>query len=85
MRLSRVVCVIGSSPLSAQVVRGGVEPPPATYQIAMLPLHYRTTNQSLSRDGRTRTDTLVLPRHVGLPLPYIPLFRVLAVSSSYGS
>ena len=26
MRLSRVACVIGSSPLSAQVVRGGVEP-----------------------------------------------------------
>ena len=25
-----------------------------------------------SRDGRTRTCVLVLPRHAGLPLPYIP-------------
>ena len=28
-----------------------------------------------SRDGRTRTDDTVLPRHVGLPLPYIPSVR----------
>ena len=28
---------------------------------------------SFSRDGRTRTDVLVFPKHAGLPLPYIPV------------
>src|SRR5882672_1056359 len=32
--------------LSAKVVRGGVEPPPATYQIAMLPLQHRTVGKA---------------------------------------
>ena len=34
-------------------------------------LDYRSFD---SRDGRSRTDSLVLPKHAGLPLPYIPLF-----------
>jgi hypothetical protein len=33
--------------------------------------------QVASRDGRNRTDTIVFPKHVGLPLPNIPLFFVL--------
>ncbi len=28
----------------------------------------------ISRDGRTRTDASVYPKHVGWPLPYIPKF-----------
>ena len=43
MRLSRGVSCIDRSPIA--VVRGGVEPPPATYQIAMLPLHHRTVGK----------------------------------------
>jgi hypothetical protein len=39
----------------------------------------------VSRDGRNRTDTIVFPKHVGLPLPNIPLSFVPHVSSSYGS
>jgi len=43
MRLSCVPsCIVV---LLTQVVRGGVEPPPATYQIAMLPLHHRTVGK----------------------------------------
>jgi hypothetical protein len=41
--------------------------------------------QALNRDGRTRTDTIVFPKHVGLPLPNIPLLFVYFFSSSYGS
>ena len=37
-------------------------------------LDYRSVFH-FSRDGRNRTDTIVLPRHAGLPLPNIPLFR----------
>ena len=38
----------------------------------MLPLQHRTM---VSRDGRTRTDDLVFPKHAGLPLPCIPSVR----------
>jgi hypothetical protein len=44
MRLSRSVRVMWF--LLRSVVRGGVEPPPATYQIAMLPLQHRTVGKA---------------------------------------
>jgi hypothetical protein len=47
MRLSRCGLVIFV--LLVSVVRGGVEPPPATYQIAVLPLHHRTICGSSGR------------------------------------
>ena len=58
--------------LSATWLSAGFGQPALDYQVA-------------SRDGRNRTDTIVFPRHVGLPLPNIPLFFVAFFSSSYGS
>ena len=52
--------------LSATRISAGFGQPALDYQV-------------LSRDGRNRTDTIVFPKHVGLPLPNIPL---LFVSSS---
>ena len=45
----------------SSVVRSGLEPPPTTYQIAMLPLHHRTTNHSL-QSGRSDSN-----RHARAP------------------
>ena len=39
---------------------------------AFIRVHPRFWKVYPSRDGRTRTDGSVLPRHVGLPLPHIP-------------
>jgi hypothetical protein len=48
-------------------------------------LDYRCRSLGVSnRDGRNRTDTIVFPRHVGLPLPYIPAFSVLCSSDPCG-
>ena len=48
MRLSGSVHCIGflTFLFLVEVVRGGVEPPPATYQIAMLPLQHRTVGKA---------------------------------------
>ena len=48
------------------------------------PLHHRTTGVVVfSRNGRSRTDTVLLPKQVGLPLSNTPMFPLL--SSSYGN
>ena len=67
--------------VSSKVVRGGVEPPPTTYQIVMLPLQHRT---AVGKVGVEPTR-LVLPRHAGRRCPTIPMSYAFASSSSYGS
>ena len=78
MRLSRdalVMCFL----LSKVVVRGGVEPPPATYQIAMLPLQHRTVGKA----GVEPAISWSQGTRGAVPLP--PVRFVHEVSSSYGS
>ena len=58
------------SPLCS-VVRGGVEPPPATYQIAMLPLQHRTVGKAgvesaVSCSQGTRGTVPLPPDHSSL-------------------
>lgn len=69
--------LVFSSSLVYQIVRGGVEPPPTTYQIAVLPLHHRT-------DGKFGVEPIFScsqGTRGAVPLPPV----VLALSSSYGS
>jgi hypothetical protein len=69
-----VVCsvVVLRIELSATRISAGFGQPALDYQI-------------VSRDGRNRTDTIVCPKHAGLPLPNIPLLFASVCSSSYGS
>jgi hypothetical protein len=58
----------------SQVVRGGVEPPPATYQIAMLPLHHRT----VGKVGVEPTVSCSQGTRGAVPLHPVVLFLELA-------
>ncbi len=58
------------------VVRDGVEPSPATYQIAMLPLQHRTTTPSI-KSGRSDSNRLArAPKARGAPYPLHPDLKV---------
>jgi hypothetical protein len=71
MRLIRVVrCIIFLS----SVVRGGVEPPPTTYQIAMLPLHHWT----VGKVGVEPTISCSQGTQGAVPLHPVVLYRELA-------
>ena len=74
--------------LSATRLSAGFGQPALDYRQSPLPrlaliLAMRSAADLASRDGRNRTDTIVLPRHVGLPLPSIPF--CFSFSGSYGS
>ena len=63
--------------LLCSVVRGGVEPPPATYQIAMLPLQHRTVGKAgveptVSCSQGTRGAVPLLP----VCFPFNPVARM---------
>ena len=63
--------------LVVKVVRGGVERAPPrsgglTGDLSDRHAHRYNTGPCFSREGGTRTHDLVHPKHVGLPLPYIP-------------